>query len=108
MSALDSNGRTIWIADAHRGDGKRFIVRADEKLTAFIELESAICACGEVAAAVLQRNATAAIVNVARVIRPVHIILSLPRGARKVVDFLQSRAARSGRVESASSDKPPP
>ncbi len=68
MSALDSNGRTIWIADAHRGDGKRFIVRADEKLTAFIELESAICACGEVAAAVLQRNATAAIVNVARVI----------------------------------------
>lgn len=31
---------TIWIADAHR-DGKRFIVRADEKLTAFHELESA-------------------------------------------------------------------
>ena len=30
-----SNGRTIWIADAHRDDGKRFIVRADEKLTAF-------------------------------------------------------------------------
>jgi hypothetical protein len=25
----------IWIADAHRGDGKRFIVRADEKLSAF-------------------------------------------------------------------------
>jgi hypothetical protein len=43
-------------------------VRADEKLTAFLELESAISACGEVAAAVLQRNATAAIVNVARVI----------------------------------------
>jgi hypothetical protein len=34
--------RTIWIADAHRGDGKRFIVRADEKLTAFVELESVI------------------------------------------------------------------
>jgi hypothetical protein len=33
--------RTTWIADAH-GYGKRFIVRADEKLTAFIELESAI------------------------------------------------------------------
>jgi hypothetical protein len=31
-----------WIADAHRGDGKRFVVRADEKLTAFIELESAL------------------------------------------------------------------
>jgi len=38
---LDSNGRTIWIADAHR-DGKRFIVRADELLTAFLELETAI------------------------------------------------------------------
>ena len=30
------------VADAHRGDGKRFVVRADEKLTAFLELESAI------------------------------------------------------------------
>jgi hypothetical protein len=47
MSAIDSNGRTIWIADAHRGDGKRFVVRADEKLTAFLELESAIRACDE-------------------------------------------------------------
>jgi hypothetical protein len=27
---------------AHRGDGKRFVVRADEKLTAFLELEVAI------------------------------------------------------------------
>jgi hypothetical protein len=26
-------------ADAHRGDGKRFVLRADEKLTAFLELE---------------------------------------------------------------------
>jgi len=32
-------GRTIWIADAHRGDGKRFVVRADELLTAFVETE---------------------------------------------------------------------
>jgi hypothetical protein len=31
----------MWIVDAHRGDGKRFIVQADEKLTAFMELESA-------------------------------------------------------------------
>jgi hypothetical protein len=30
------------VLDAHRRDGKRFVVRADEKLTAFIELESAI------------------------------------------------------------------
>ena len=41
VSAIDSNGRTIWIADAHR-DGKRYVVRADEKLTAFVELESVI------------------------------------------------------------------
>jgi hypothetical protein len=27
--------------DAHRDDGKRFIVRADKKLTTFRELESA-------------------------------------------------------------------
>jgi hypothetical protein len=45
VSAVDSSGRTIWIADAHRGDAKRF--GADEKLTAFRELESAIRACGE-------------------------------------------------------------
>jgi hypothetical protein len=42
VSAIDSNGRTIWIADAHCGDGKRFIVRADEKLSAFLERERAI------------------------------------------------------------------
>jgi hypothetical protein len=35
VSAIDSNGRTIWIADAHRSDGQRFVVCADEKLTAF-------------------------------------------------------------------------
>jgi len=43
VSALDREGRTIWIADAHRDDGRRFVVRADEKLTAFVELEKAIC-----------------------------------------------------------------
>jgi len=42
VAAVDSRGRAIWIADAHRGDGKRFVVRADEKLTAFLELESVI------------------------------------------------------------------
>jgi len=42
VSALDAHGRTIWIADAHRGDGKRFVVRADEELTAFLELEREI------------------------------------------------------------------
>jgi len=47
VSAVDSNRRTIWIADAHRGDGKHFVVRSDEKLTAFVELEAVIQACGE-------------------------------------------------------------
>jgi hypothetical protein len=42
VSAADCLGRTIWIADAHREDGKGFVVRADEKLTAFVELERAI------------------------------------------------------------------
>ena len=36
ISALDREGRTIWIVDAHRADGKRFVVRADNKLTAFM------------------------------------------------------------------------
>jgi len=45
VSAIASNGRTIWIADAHRDNGKRFVVRAGEKLTAFLELEVAI-PCG--------------------------------------------------------------
>ena len=39
VSAVDSQGRTLWIADAHRGDGRRFVVPADEKLNAFVELE---------------------------------------------------------------------
>jgi len=39
VSALDCEGRTIWIADAHRDGGRRFIVKADEKLTAFVEFE---------------------------------------------------------------------
>ena len=41
VSALDLEGRTIRIVEAH-GYGKRFIVRAEEILTAFMELERAI------------------------------------------------------------------
>jgi hypothetical protein len=40
-SAVDSNGRTIFVADAHRDNRKRFVVRA-EKMTAFVALESVI------------------------------------------------------------------
>jgi len=35
------------MANAHRDDGKRFVVRADETLTAFLELKSAIHSRGE-------------------------------------------------------------
>jgi hypothetical protein len=35
VSGVDANGRTIWIADAHRSDGKRYIVHTDEKLIVF-------------------------------------------------------------------------
>jgi hypothetical protein len=47
VSATDSSGRTIWFAGAHRDNGKSFVTRADEKLTGFMELESAIRARGE-------------------------------------------------------------
>ena len=40
ISAMDFAGRTVWIADAHHGDGKPSVVRADEKVTAFLELEA--------------------------------------------------------------------
>jgi hypothetical protein len=29
----------MWIVDTHRDDGMRFVVRIEEKLTAFMELE---------------------------------------------------------------------
>jgi hypothetical protein len=37
--AVDSDGRTMWIADVHREDGKRFVVYADEHLIALLELD---------------------------------------------------------------------
>ena len=40
VSAVDSEGRTLWIVDAHSDDGNLFVVHADEKLTALLELES--------------------------------------------------------------------
>ena len=39
VATIDSNGRTIFVADAHRDDGKRFVVGSDERLAAFLELE---------------------------------------------------------------------
>ena len=43
VASVDREGRTIWIVDAHRDDGQRFVVHADEKLTAFLEWERAGC-----------------------------------------------------------------
>jgi hypothetical protein len=42
ISAVDCNGRTIFVAHAHRDDGKRFVARSDEKLMAFVELEALV------------------------------------------------------------------
>jgi hypothetical protein len=42
ISGTDDEGRQFWVAAAEREDSGRFIVRADEKLTAFVELERAI------------------------------------------------------------------
>ena len=41
VSAIHGEGRTIWILDVH-GYGKRFVARADEIRTAFVELQRAI------------------------------------------------------------------
>ena len=40
VATVDAHGRTIFVADAHGDDGKRLVVHADEKLKAFVELES--------------------------------------------------------------------
>jgi hypothetical protein len=37
-SAVTKDGRR-WIVDAHKGDGRRYIVHSDELLSAFLELE---------------------------------------------------------------------
>jgi hypothetical protein len=39
VAAVDHEERTLWIVDAHRSNGKPFVVCANEKLTAFLELE---------------------------------------------------------------------
>jgi len=39
---LIPTGEQSSLLDAHRGDRKRFVVHAEERLTAFVELEAAI------------------------------------------------------------------
>jgi hypothetical protein len=45
-STIQTHSGVLFVVDAQRGNGRRFIVRSDEKLTAFLELE-AICAAEE-------------------------------------------------------------
>jgi hypothetical protein len=40
---MDREGRTMFVADAHKNDGRRFVVHAEEKITAMLELERAVC-----------------------------------------------------------------
>jgi hypothetical protein len=42
ISSTDHEGRQFWVVAAEREGAGRFSVRADEKLTAFLELEAAI------------------------------------------------------------------
>jgi hypothetical protein len=42
ISSTDQEGRQFWVAASEREDSGRFIVHAEEKLTAFLELEAAI------------------------------------------------------------------
>jgi hypothetical protein len=45
VSAVIQDGKTLFIADARSADDKRFILRADEMLTAFLELERQVRNC---------------------------------------------------------------
>jgi len=42
VSSTDHEGRQFWVVAAEREDVGRFIVEADQELSAFLELESAI------------------------------------------------------------------
>jgi hypothetical protein len=39
---IDSTGRVLYTADAYARDGRRFTALADERVTAFVELQAAI------------------------------------------------------------------
>jgi putative heme iron utilization protein len=42
VSFINSEGRKMFSVDAHRDDGKRYIVHSDELLSAFLELEAQV------------------------------------------------------------------
>ncbi len=39
VAVVNDEERGIFVVDAHRDDGKRYVVRSDDKLTAFLETE---------------------------------------------------------------------
>lgn len=41
-SFLTAAGKTMWLLDARKGDGPRFVVHADDLLAGFLELEAAV------------------------------------------------------------------
>ena len=49
ISSTDHEGRQFWVVAAEREDAGRFIVHAQEVLSAFLELESAVRASRELA-----------------------------------------------------------
>jgi hypothetical protein len=49
ISSTDHEGRQFWVVAAEREDAGRFIVRVDEKLRGFLEVEAAIRAATKVA-----------------------------------------------------------
>jgi hypothetical protein len=53
VATVDREGRTIWVVAAER-NAQRFIVHTDEKLTAFLELESQVSKEAERQSATLQ------------------------------------------------------
>jgi len=47
-SAVTKHGWRWWIVDAHKGDGKRYIVQSDELLSAFWNWKRCCCECGAI------------------------------------------------------------
>ena len=58
VSAIDSKGRTIWITDAQRDNGRRIVVHSDEKLTSFLELERATRESSRFPLRLIRRNSS--------------------------------------------------
>jgi len=42
VTVINAEGRKIFVVDAYRGDGNRFVVRSDDKLTSFLEIEAVV------------------------------------------------------------------